>query len=173
MKFITKLYLKSFLIYGLSFAALMFLWAYLSEESLDLPKQLITALLFGILMSWATVTAQTRALRRLGNSNEGELKEGHFNVSQSLVLRTENNLQEIYNLLNIDQATRKWRFKFFQDTIIGRTNISWASWGEKIIISKHKESIKVESKPLLKTTLFDKGKNRENVILLKQIIERR
>jgi len=72
--------------------------------------------------------------------------------------------------LNSNETINKWKLEIRSSKIIGKTRISWSSWGEKIIISDLKNNILIESKPVLKTTIFDNGKNRENVLLLKRVI---
>jgi len=147
----------------------MVLWKYLEEERINFWKQVIQAVLFGALMSWATVTAQKRALRKLGIN---ELTEDDLKVSQQEFTGTEKTIPEIYDLLKKNKITEKWKLEIKESKIIGKTRVSWSSWGERIIINERKEYTKVESKPLLKTTLFDKGRNRENVVLIKGLIEK-
>jgi len=62
--------------------------------------------------------------------------------------------------------------KGIESKIIGKTKISWSFWGEKIIISELENKIKIESKPIIITTFFDNGKNREKIILIKSLIEK-
>ena len=62
------------------------------------------------------------------------------------------------------------------DRIIeGRAGMSWKSTGEKININLYKNNnnltlIRISSKPLLKTTIIDLGKNLENVNTIKNYI---
>ena len=168
MKFTTQLYLKTFFIYAFSFALVMVFWKYLAEVKINLWEQLIQAVLFGTLMSWATVTAQKRALRRLGKK---ELTEDDLKVSQQESTSTEKTIPEIFDLLKKNKITEKWKLEMKESKIIAKTRVSWSSWGERIIISDLQDYTKIESKPLLKTTMFDKGKNRENVELIKELID--
>ncbi len=169
MKITTKLYLKSFFIYGIIFGLIMTLWEYIDEEKINLWKQVFQGAFFGVFMSWTTVTAQKRAMRKYGKN---ELTEEDFKVSQFESINTENSIQEIYDLLNSHETINKWKLEIKGSKVIGKTKTSWSSWGEKIIISDMGENIKIESKPVLKTTMFDNGKNRENVFLIKRIIEK-
>ena len=168
MKITTKLYLKSFFIYGIVFGLLMYLLEY-DEEKINIWKQILQGVLFGGVMTWITVTSQKRAIRKQGKK---ELTEDDFKVSQCEFIAKKNTIQEIYDLLNSDETINKWKLKIKDSKIIGKTKTSWSSWGEKIIISDSIDNIKIESKPILKTTMFDNGKNRENVLLIKRLIEK-
>ncbi|MCY1636499.1 hypothetical protein [Marinifilum sp. D737] len=167
MKVTTKLYLKSFFIYGIIFGLIMTLWEYIDEEKINLWRQVFQGVFFGGFMSWATVTAHKRAMRKYGKN---ELTEEDFKVSQCDYIIKENSIQEIYDLMNHHEAINKWKIEIKGSNVIGKTKTSWSSWGEKIIISDLGENIKIESKPVLKTTMFDNGKNRENVLLIKELI---
>jgi len=145
----------------------MTLWEYLDEEKINIWKQVLQGVIFGGLMSWTTITAQKRAIRKHGKK---ELTEDDFRVSQCESIIKEISIQEIYKLLNSNETINKWKLEIRSSKIIGKTRISWSSWGEKIIISDLKNNILIESKPVLKTTIFDNGKNRENVLLLKRVI---
>ena len=169
MKITTKLYLKSFFIYGIIFGLIMTLWEYIDEEKINLLKQIFQGVFFGGIMSWTTVTAQKRFIKKLGKK---ELTEDDFKVSQCESITKKNTIQEIYNLLNSNETINKWKLEIKDSKIIGKTKTSWSSWGEKIIISDLRENVKIESKPVLRTTMFDNGKNRENVLLIKRLIER-
>ncbi len=169
MRITTKLYLQSFFIYGIAFGLLMSLWEYLDEEKINIWKQIFQGVFFGGLMSWTTVTAQKRAIKKPGKK---ELTEDDFKVSQFEFITKENTIQEIYELLNSNKPLTKWKLVIKDSKIIGKTKTSWSSWGEKIVISDLGEKMKIESKPILRTTIFDNGKNKENVLLIKQLIEK-
>ena len=124
---------------------------------------------FGGIMSWTTVTAQKRTISKQGKK---ELTEDDFKVSQCEYISKELTIKEIYELLNRNKTTNKWKLKIKNSKIVGKTKTSWSSWSEEIIITDLKENIKIESKPVLKTTMFDNGRNRENVLLIKQLIEK-
>lgn len=66
MKFITKLYLKNFLIVGISFGLIMSLWDYFDNETINIWKLVFQSALFGGLTSWSNVTAVKRSLLKPG-----------------------------------------------------------------------------------------------------------
>ena len=169
MKMTTKLYLKSFVLYGLIFGLIMAVWEYIDEGKINIWKQIFQGVFFGGFMSWTTVTAQKRAIRKQGKK---ELTEDDFKVSQSELINDQISIQEIYALLGKNEIANKWRLKIQDSKITGKTKTSWFSRGEIITISSMKTKIKIESKPVLRTTIFDNGKNRENVLLIREMIEK-
>ncbi len=66
MKIVTKIYFKSFLLYGLTFGLLMTLWDYIDEGKIEIIKLLFMSVFFGGIMSWTTVTAQKRTITKQG-----------------------------------------------------------------------------------------------------------
>ncbi|MFO7851067.1 MAG: hypothetical protein R6U04_07075 [Bacteroidales bacterium] len=168
MTTVTRLYLKSFFVYGIIFALLMTLWEYIDEEKINIWKQIFQGAIFGGLMSWTTIRSHKQAIRKQGKK---EMTEEDFKVSQSGFVNSEKSIQQIYVLLNNNDITSKWKLKIENSKIIAKTKISWSSWGEKIIISDLENIVKIESEPVLKTTMFDNGRNRENVLLIKSLIE--
>lgn len=169
MKITTKLYLQSFLINGIIFGLLTTLWRYLDGEEIEIWKQIFGGVFFGGFMSWITGTAQKRAFRKQGQT---ELTKDNFMVSQCESITKENTLQEIYDVLTSNETINKWKLEIKGSKIIGKTKTSWLPMGEKIIISDLGEKLKIESKPVLITTVFDNGKNRENVLLIKRLLEK-
>lgn len=58
------LYLKSFLIFGLSFGLLMTLWDYYDEGKVDFEKIVFISVIFGALMSWTAVSTRKNRLNK-------------------------------------------------------------------------------------------------------------
>jgi hypothetical protein len=169
MKITTKLYLQSFFINGIIFGLLTTLWRYLDGEEINIWKQILGAVFFGGFMSWIMVTAQKRTFKK---REKNELPKGDFMVSQCESITKENTIQEIYDLLTSNETINKWKLEIRDSKIIGKTKTSWLPMGEKITLSDLGEKLKIESKPVLVTTLFDNGKNRENVLLIKRLLEK-
>jgi hypothetical protein len=167
MKITTKLYLQSFLINGIAFGLLTTLWRYLDGEEIDIWKQIFGGVFFGGFMSWITITTR----KRLANQGENQPSKDNFMVSQSISLAKGKTIQEIYDLLTTNETINTWKLEIKGSKIIGKTKASWLPGGEKIMISDLGENLKIESKPVLVTTVFDNGKNQENVALIKRMIE--
>lgn len=99
------------------------------------------------------------------------MTEEDFHALQIAIIPKTKSIQEIYNLLKSEDLTKSWNLKLEELQISGRTKVSWISWGERITISELNENIKIESKPVLGTALFDSGANKRNVSLLKVLIQ--
>jgi hypothetical protein len=168
MKPITIIYIKSFLLFSLVFGFAISLIDYLGGDEIQLWKQIIQSLVFGLFMSWSMVSSQKRSLKQLGIETP---TDEDFSPVQSAEIRSSLSLEAIYEVLQSHAYTKKWKLSINQQGISGKTNLSFISLGEKINISKVSQGIHIESKPLWIITLFDYGKNLQNVILLKKMIE--
>ena len=168
MKKITKIYLKLFLSYGLIFGFLMSLWDYIDEGEISIVKTIFMIVFFGGFMSWISVKSMKKSKQKFGGS---ELTEEDFKASQNKIIMKNKSIQEIYDLLKSNEKTKKWKLKIKEIEIVGKTKVSWLSWGERILIKDLIDKIEIESKPLLFTALFDNGKNKENVLLIEKLIE--
>ena len=145
------------------------MWQYLDEGKIDTWKQILGGVIFGGLMSWIIRTSQKRVLKKKG---ETALGKDHLVVSHRESIPNKYTIDEIYDLLNSHQTMNKWKLEIKGLKIIGKTKTSWLPRGEKIIISDEGEVLTIESKPVLITTIFDDGKNKENVLLIKRLIEK-
>ena len=169
MKTNTRFHLKLFFINGIIFGLLSTLWQYLDGEEIEIGKQIFKGVFFGGIMSWTIRISQKRVVR---NQEQTEHTKDHFNVYQCESTTKNNSIQEVYDLLNSNQTISRWTLEIKDSKIIGKTKTSWLPRGEKIIISDLGENLRIESKPVLITTIFDNGKNRENVLLIKRLIEK-
>ncbi len=169
MNRIKKICLKIFLSYGLLFGFLMSLWDYIDEGEINLWKAAFMIIFFGGYMSWTSVRSMKKSKKKFGGE---KLTEEDFKVSQCEIISKNKSIKEIYDLLKSNELTKSWKLKFEELKITGKTKISWTSWGEKIIISDMNDKIKIESKSILGTVLFDNGTNKENVNFLKCLIEK-
>jgi hypothetical protein len=166
MKLSTKIYLKLFLGYGIMLGVFMSFWEYIADGEFNIMKVIFMVIFFGGFMSWISV----KSMKKLKSGNT-ELTEEDFNVSQSEIIAKNKSIKEIFDLLKSEELTKNWRLKIEESKIAGRTKVSWTSWGERIIISDVHDKIRIESKPILGTVLFDNRTNKENVSLLKVLIE--
>lgn len=169
MKAKTKQYLKLFLISGFSYGLMMSLWDFLDEGTVNIWSSLFQAVFFGSIMSWITIKAHENALRKFGKT---DLTDDDFKISYCEFIEQDKSIQDIYNLLENNDQVEHWKLKIKNSKILGKTNRSWNSWGEKIKISRVDDKIRLESKPLWRTVMFDNGINRGNVILLRHILEK-
>ncbi|GAO29654.1 hypothetical protein [Geofilum rubicundum] len=167
MNTMIKIYLKLFLRFALIFGLLIFLFDFLLDGKVEYVQKSITTLLFAAFMAWFSVrSARKRKLEIVG----GELTEADFVVSKSESVPKHHTIQEVYELLKTHDTTRKWKFKLSDSGIVGKTKLSWSSWGERIFIRDLDDKLVIESKPIFITTIVDNGKNHENVQLIKEVI---
>lgn len=146
----------------------MSVWEYLDKGTITIWKLIFQAFLFGGLMSWTIVTSHIKALKKQGPE---ELTDDDYKVRQSAHLIQDISIREIYDRLKNDERTRHWKLKLEDASIVGTTKISRWSRSEKITISNTAHKISIESKPTLCTAMWDNGKNRGNVRLIKGLIE--
>jgi len=168
MKELTKIYLKLFLSYGLIFGFLMSLWDYINKGEISFLNIVLDIIFFGGFMSWISVKSMKKSKQKFGGT---ELTEEDFNASQSMIIKKNKSIKELYHLLKLNEVTKNWKMKIEEMKIFGKTKISWTSFGERIIITELNDTIKIESKPVMSTILFDNGKNKENVLLIKELVE--
>jgi hypothetical protein len=169
MKMTTKIYLKLFLAYGLMLGLFMSFWDYIADGEFSIMKTIFMIVFFGGFMSWTSVKSMKKFKQKSGGA---ELTEDDFQVSQSEIITKNKPIHEIYDLLKSNVETKNWKLKIENSKITGKTKISWTSWGERIIITELNDKLKIESKPVFKMTMFDIGKNGENVFLIKGLIEK-
>ena len=67
---------------------------------------------------------------------------------------------------------KKWRIMSKgADYINFKTRFTWKSWGEYISITILKDNIvEISSKPIIKSTVLDYGKNMDNIRMIKSIL---
>jgi hypothetical protein len=163
----TKIYLKLFLRFALIFGLIIFLFDFLLDGEVEYVQKSITTLLFAAFMAWFSVrSARKKKLEIVG----GELTEEDFVVSKRESVPMQHSIQEVYDLLKINDTTKKWSLKLDAAGIVGRTKLSWSSLGERIFIRELDDKLVIESKPLFMATIVDNGKNHDNVQLIKEVI---
>lgn len=168
MSVITKMFIRTFFASALFFGALMSIFEYMEAGEIRWVKQIISAVLFGLFMSiWSTISAK-RTMKLKGIDNP---KEDDFKVVQTSSIDSSLAAEQVLDLINTDVETKAWKVELDdQNNIKGKTDLSWKSWGEKISLKFDNGTIKIESKPMIPTTLVDGGKNLSNVLTLKRII---
>jgi hypothetical protein len=168
MSVTTKMYIRTFILSALFFGIMMSVFEHIESGEVRWVKQVISAILFGLFMSfWSTLSAK-RTMKLKGIDNP---KEDDFKVVQTASIDSSLGAKQVLDLINTDVDTKAWKVKLDdENNIKGRTDLSWKSWGEKICLKFQNGTIKIESKPLIPTTLVDGGKNLSNVLTLKRII---
>jgi len=164
----TKLSLKLFLVFGLTFGILILFINCLFGDKTKLITLVLESIIFGSIMSLFFTALH---LNTLNSNGITELDEKCFKVKQVDVIHKSCSISQLSQLLKQDNKTHKWKQTVSGTTIKIKTKISPQSWGEIILISILENQVKIESRPILITTIFDSGKNLINIKKIKDIIE--
>lgn len=164
----TRLYLRTFLFSGIAYGIIIALWRYFDHGELNPVKSIIHMVFFGGIM---TLLFAINLKKYKQKNNLDELTQEDVIVYHRITVAKKKPIDEIFRLLTINPVSRRWKCKKRSGQIVARTNITGASWGEKILIRDEGKNLSIESKPLLKTTRFDFGNNKANVLFLKKLIE--
>lgn len=172
IKPITKLYLKIFISTGLSFGIITLIIDLYNGTEIELWKYIFLTFFFGLLMSLASVYLHKNKLKKSGIN---EINEAHLKVTQSRDIQTDLNKSELTRKLKEDPSIRKMKIKEIENGIVIRTGMTLWSFGEiiKIELKSTKDSVfeyNVSSRPKLKITLIDYGKNIQNIDLIRKVI---
>ncbi|MBD0849420.1 hypothetical protein [Maribacter arenosus] len=163
-----KLYAKSFLVYGVISGIALFLWNSFDTENMNFETKVYIIVTAWVITSVSSAFSQIKSVERLKNS---KLTTKDFSVFQTEYLNQNIPIDYIFQLLKSNEITKRWALTIHKSMIRGKTNITISSWGEKVKIKSSDNKIIIESKPVLRTAVFDNGKNLKNVKLIKKIIE--
>ena len=157
--------MKIFVITTLIYGIILVIPELFSIQQIEIKNLCIKASIFGLFMSIILGLIQIVKMKKNGIKNSSN---SDFNVNQYSTFTAELTLQEIFDKLK----TKYKSINLTSDKIIIKTNMSFYSWGEHIEITKENNEFeyKIISKPQLQTTLIDYGKNRENILNIKKLI---
>lgn len=172
MKAVALLFSKSFLITALLYGVMITLFEFSFGNGFDVFYILTTSVLLGLVMSFIFVALQIDQLQRLGVA---EFSERTLSVDQEKTFLSKLTKQKVIERINIDPHFSKMKMTKTINGIILKTPISMKSFGEVITISIKGESneqieLHITSKPKIKTTMVDLGKNFENVMRLYDLL---
>ncbi len=164
-----NLYLKLFLAFGISVGILVgVLNSFLIGSPMGLIAGLIVALFAGGVSSIVVGYLHNRSVRRMPYGEPEGAMEVHHVRHVELRLPYDQAFDLCISSLN---AVNKGRIRR-EDRPLGRIEakggMTWKSWGEVISfdlrrVDANRTRVEVSSKPVLRTTLVDLGKNLENV----------
>jgi hypothetical protein len=175
MKPITKLYLRTFLLTGILYGMLTVGFDLADGNGFRLWKFLFLTFFFGVTMALLLVSFHKYRLKKNGAQ---EITEQNLGVSQKKNLKSEWNTSELIEKLKTDPIIGKMKMQEIENGIILKTGMTWISWGEeiRIILQTKRESdfdYQISSRPKLKMTLVDFGKNLENVTRIENVMKNR
>jgi hypothetical protein len=173
MKPITKLYLKTFLLTGITYGVIMLGFDLADGNGFRLWKFLFMTIFFGATMSLILVSFHKYRLKKNGVQ---EITNDNVGVNQTRNLKSKLNKIDIIEKLKTDPIMGKMKMTEIENGISLKTGMTMKSWGEEIkIILKSKTENEFEymvsSSPKLKTTLVDYGKNLENINRIENVIK--
>ncbi len=109
MNNIRKAHLQLFLAHGLSFGLLMTCFDYMNDGEFYLLKTVFLIVFFGGFMSWSSINSMKKSKRMFSGR---ELHDDDFNLSHSELLTSMKSIQDIYELLKTNEATKNWKLQF-------------------------------------------------------------
>jgi hypothetical protein len=174
MKPTLKIYLISFLATSIPYGVMMYAFEHFeNNDNRDhiLWQPIISAVLFGLLMSVFFSVMQKRRLKKAGYP---KLTDNLLKVKQAKSIETNFTQKEVIDILKDSNKFKKSKIKNLTNSIIIKKKISLFSWGEIITISFDEtgnNKIRIESKPSIPTTLIDYGVNIDNVDKVIKIIK--
>lgn len=172
MKPITKLYLRTFLLPGILYGLLTAGFDLADGNGFRLWKFLFLTFCFGC-MSFLLVQFHKYRLKKNGVQ---EMTDQNLGVSQKKNLKSEFNKSELIEKLKSDPIIGKMKMQEIENGIILKTGMTWLSWGEEIRIILQTKGVsdfdyQISSRPKLKMTLVDFGKNLENVNRIENVMK--
>ena len=164
---------KAFLVTGIPYGLLMgIFFAMQTSVVAGAISGLFCALFFGLLFNGTMVLIN----KKISKDKSLHWTELVGNVEQSKQYTTQKSIDEIHRALKEhfkSKKFKKYNFAISDNVFCAKTRITLQSWGEHITvkidtISRNETSVQIQSKPVLKTTIYDGGNNRKNI---KEIVE--
>ena len=133
-----------------------------------LSAGIVSGLLYGFMMTLFAGIYHKKSIKRKGFDLSEDMLRVHQNRNLSLSLPYETAFNDCIRALESLERSNVKTADSSTGKIEATVGWSWKSWGEKIAIdiSKSKENqteIAISSRPALRTTIVDYGKNFENV----------
>lgn len=166
-----KYYLQLFLLMGIPFSVMMAFTDWLFGDQIYFLKYLFLAVFFGGSMSFTLGSIHINRLRKLGVTDDSLYSIG---VSREMEFRSELSLERIIEKL---KSASKYTLRTDKDEIKLSMPVTMNSWGEhvkiKYLFQQGDQNVyRLSSKPIMRLTLVDFGKNRENLDRILEIIHR-
>ncbi|MBI5739194.1 MAG: hypothetical protein HZA16_00605 [Nitrospirae bacterium] len=160
-----KIFLASGVPFGI-FAAILFSSFYGTDAGL--PGGLISGLVFGFLMFIILGFLHSRAVKRIAGEKSGEAMGTCHVRDIKLPLPYDRTFDLCIDSLKLIRRCRVQEEDRSQGRITARSSINWKTWGDTISfditgINSENTAVKVTSRPTVRTTIVDYGKNLENV----------
>lgn len=123
-----------------------------------------------ISVTWHLIKLKTLGIRNFNSENLG--------TKQSVKIYSALDKNELLNALQRDPVFGKYKINENDDRISFTTKLSMSSFGEDVSIrllseNGNRNEYEVTSKPVVKTTSVDYGRNLENILRLQKIFGNR
>lgn len=141
---------------------------YFLEEKINYLKQVIQSLIFSGIMSAVFVNIRIQSSNKKGNE---PLTNEDLKITYSEVIETNLSFEDILKVIETKSYKDRFKLELKDSIIVGKTRMSFFSWGERITISNLNNKIKIESKPVLRIIPFDNDQNKKNVKLIMELLE--
>lgn len=176
-RFFLKIAIRTGVLFTLAMVGFMLLFfaMFLPISKIALPILawgLLSGVLFGGLFSFVITIMQVNGLKKIG---ETEFTDETLSVVQTKTIQTKLSLTEIIAILERTKKFNQIKIITPQKKIKITSGISLKSWRELVEITLKdtqdlQNTFEIMSRPSLKTTMADYGKNRQNVLELEHIL---
>ena len=158
---------------GIPFALISLGFDLVDGVDINVGKFIFLSFFFGLAMSLIMGTLHRK---RLKNVTGQELNDQNLSVNQHRNIKSKLDKSELLEKLKKDPVISKMNLQEVENGILLKTGITWMSWGEEIKIIQQSDQendfeYQISSRPKMKTTLVDYGKNLENVTLIENTIK--
>ena len=164
-----RIYLKLFLGMGIPFAIFMsFFYSLRFGFRSGIIRGIFSGIAFGLFMSITLGWLHHRSIKKMPFANS----ENQVGVHQMRTLRVKLPYETAFGLCKNSLRMIKKGTIQNENSSAGRieakAGMTWKTWGERISfdvrkISDRESEVEVSSRPIIRTTLVDYGKNLENV----------
>ncbi len=159
---------------GIPYGLIMLLFDLIDGGVFIFSRFLFYTVLFGVLMSLTLVGFYKNRLNKKGIN---EITEDTLKVKQQVKIQSDLTKNELVKHLKNDAYFSKMTLEESVNEINLCSKVTWWSWGEMITIlistgNNKLNKFDITSKPKVSTTLVDFGKNKENILLLINLINR-
>ena len=176
-RFFSKIAIRTGSIFALAMGAIIFftMTAALPVEKailFGLGFGLLAGLLFGLLFAFVITIAQVAGLKKIG---ETEFTDETLAVIQLKTIQTKKSFDDVISILEKSDKFNQVKIVTSQKKMEITGSLSLKSWGEHIEITltqsqDNLNTFELLSRPSVRTTMADYGKNRQNVLQLERIL---
>lgn len=159
-----RFYIKQALITAVLYGILSIVMDLVRGEALDVNAILFSSLFFGLFFGLFMVVSQAEVIRSMSGQ---PLSDDDLKTVQRRSIESAFSPKEVVEKINQANLFKNRNAKLASDKILLNTKMTWSSWGEFITITWTETGslyhYEVESRPYLKSSVIDGGRNFANV----------